>query len=454
MKRQASIIGYAIGLLFLFQACAESEPSVLAEGDFKMSMTANLPDLLYAEGEVELTKAISQYMMRIYWSKGDKLSVVNLTTGKLLGGNLTANSDGVSSTFSGSLNGTVNNGDKIAFFYPGSNNVSEESFTGFHIDMSSQPGIMASVPLCTYSVTTALSNTFQDAQISFSLLMSYIMIGMSDLPVSTMIESITLTNLNNQFDLSINSAKTGFDIAPQQGEIKLTPSQSATSSGVRTLYAAVPGSTSTSRKAILRTPTNTFETTFTGATISNGYAYNTNLSGFLVDDMTFADVRVREYCLSHFDYNGDGRLSLIEIASVSSFPSDPLPDDILCFDELEFFYGLTTLPSFKNQQYLSSVTIPRQISYLPDELFSGCSSLKEVTLMPTTPPTLGQNVFSGVPDDIILIVADESSVAYQQATGWSNIADNIHAASTISGSNVRIRTEGETMGNANVNVNI
>lgn len=453
MKRLAFIIGLAT-MLILFISCSETEPSVLAEGEFEMSMTANLPDIPYAEGDDELTKAISQYMMRIYWSKGDKLSVVNLSTGKLLGGNLTANSDGVSSTFSGALNGTVNNGDRIAFFYPGSNNASEEPFTGFHIDMSSQLGTMASVPLCTYSITTASSNTFQDTQISFSLLMSYIMIGMSDLPVSTLIQSLTLTNLNNQFDLSINAAKTGFDIAPQQGNIKLTPAQTATGSGVRTIYAAVPGSTATSRKAVLETPTTTFETSFTGATISNGYAYNTNLSGFLVDDMTFEDPLVREYCLSHFDLNGDGRLSLIEIASITSFPSAPLPDDIRCFDELEFFYGLTTLPSMKNQKYLASVTIPKQITHLQDELFSGCSSLKEVTMMPKTPPTLGSNVFSGVPGDIIIIVADGSYDAYQNAAGWNSISGNICSASVLSGSNVRIRTEGETMGNDNVNVNI
>ena len=454
MKRLISTIIGCATLLLLFSACAESEPSVLADGEFEMTMTGNLPEIPFIEGEAELTKAISQYTMRIYWSKGDKISVVNLTTGKLLGGNLTANNDGVSSTFSGSLNGTVNNGDKIAYFYPASDNAAEEPFTGFHIDLSSQQGIMSAVPLCVYSVMTASSDSFQDAQISFSLMMSYIMIGMSDLPASTLIKSITLTNLTCQFDLSINSKKNGFAISPQVGSIKLTPSQSATGAGVRTLYAAIPGSSAATRMALLETPTTTFESSFTGATISNGYAYNTNLSGFLVDDLSFEDPLLRDYCLSHFDFNGDGKLSMIEIASVSTFPSDPLPDDIRCFDELEFFYGLTTLPSMKNQKYLSSVTIPRQITHLPDELFSGCSALKEVTLMPSTPPTLGQNVFSGVPQDIILIVADGALEAYQQASGWNNLFEGIHAASTISGSNIRIQTEGETMGNENVNVNI
>ena len=69
---------------------------ILAEGNFTLSMTAELPEMPVLDngGDVTDTKASTQYTVRIKWAAGDKLSVVNLTTGKLLGGYVTANASG------------------------------------------------------------------------------------------------------------------------------------------------------------------------------------------------------------------------------------------------------------------------------------------------------------------------------------------------------------------------
>lgn len=442
--------------LFMLSSCIESEEEAvpLAEGDFTLSLTADLPEMFVFESEeaVPGTKAATQYTVRIKWSAGDKISVVNLTTGKLLGGWLTANSSGFSSTFSGSLSGTVNSGDQIAFFYPAQENSSEINFPGIHVDMSNQKGMTGAVPLCVYSVVKATGNTFQNAQVSFNFFMSYIMIGMSDIPASALIKSVTLTNVITQFDLAINSGRTGFDISPTLGNIVLTPdSQTASASGVKTVYAAIPESASATRKIILETETNTFETTFTSAKLQNGMAYNTNVSGFLDDDLSFEDTRVRDYCLLHFDTNGDGKLSMVEIAGVTSFPV-PLPSGILSFNELEFFYGLTSLPSLADQTSMTSVAIPRQISAILSQMFSGCSSLEEVYVQPETPPTLGINAFSGTPNNMMIIVPDGSVSVYQNANGWSAYAGQIRGSTSVSSSSVRINAEGGPMGSENVNV--
>ena len=445
--------------LFLLSSCInqEVEEAVpLAEGDFSLSLIAELPEMLVFESEEENpgTKAATQYTVRIKWSAGDKISVVNLTTGKLLGGCLTANSSGFSTTFSGSLSGTVNSGDQIAYFYPAQENSSEINYPGIHVDMSNQKGTTGTVPLCVYSVVKATNNTFQNAQVSFNFFMSYIMIGMSDIPASAMIKRVTLTNVTNQFDLAINSGRAGFDITPSQGNIVLSPdSQTASDLGVKTVYAAIPESASTSRTIILETETNTFETVFTSAKLQNGMAYNTNVSGFLDDDLSFEDSRVREYCLLHFDNNGDGKLSMVEIAGVSSFPA-ALPSGILSFEELEYFYGLTSLPSFADQTSLTSVAIPRQITSVPSQMFSGCSSLAEVYVYPETPPTLGINAFVGTPNIMMIIVPDGSVSDYQNANGWSAYADQIRGVTSVSGSSVRINTEGGQMGSLNVNIDI
>ena len=448
---------YLATVLLLLSSCGVEiveESPVLAEGNFSLTMTAELPEMPVLDngGDITDTKASTQYTVRIKWAAGDKLSVVNLTTGKLLGGYVTANSSGTSTTFSGSLQGTVNNGDLIAYFYPAQENSSETNFTGFQVDMSNQKGTTGTVPLCVYSIVEAGNDSFQNARITFSYLMSYMMIGMSDIPASAQIKNVRMTNVTNSFDLTINSAETGFDIAAHQGDIVLTPdNQSASSTGVKTLYAAIPGSASTTRSIILETATNVFETSFASAKLQNGYAYNTNVSGFLDDDLSFEDSRVRAYCLEHFDTNGDGKLSMVEIAGVTSFPST-FPSGILSFNELEFFYGLTTLPSFENQSSLSSVTIPRQITSIPDGTFAGCSELVEVYLKPATPPSLGSSVFSGTPDNIMLIVSDESLSDYQSAEGWCDYVNQIRGSSSVSGSGIRINTEGGGMGSENVNI--
>lgn len=454
--KQLFILVLSLPLLF---SCAEKivEKQVpLAQGNFSLSLTASLPSMPLLEGIDEPeTKASTQHSVRINWAEGDRLSVINLTSGKLLGGYLTANSSGPTTTFSGSLSGTVNNGDKIAYFYPAQNNVSEANFSDIHVDMSNQAGTLNSVPICVCAVVTAdeHSFSFQNTEVPFFFLMSYMMICMSDIPGSAQIQSLTVTNITNSFDLSLNAERSGFDIVPHVGSITLTPNQTAQAAGVRTVYAAIPGSASTSRSIILDTGNTTFETNFTSAKLNNGSAYNTNVSGFLRDNMYFEDRKIRDYCLAYFDTDQDGKLTMVEIASVKSFPT-ALPSDILCFTELEYFYGLTTLPSFSNQTYLTSITIPKQITALPDEMFYGCSSLAEVYMKPSVPPVLGRDVFTGTPASLMIIVEDQSVSAYSGASGWNNYVNNIKAQSSVGSSSVMIRTEGGQMGSENTNINI
>lgn len=445
MKRLTAIFLFC----FLLLSCSK-EDTTIASGDFRASLSAELPEMqLLGGSELEgtVSKATTQYTVRIRWAAGDKLSVINLTTGKVLGGNLTANQSGTLTTFSGSLNGTVRDGDAIAYFFPAMNNTTEQAFTGISIDMSNQTGTTNGVPLCVYCVSTANSNSFTNTQLTFSYLMSYIMIGLSDIPASTQIKAVTLTNVTNTFDLSINSGKTGFDITTHTGNIVLQPSQTASVAGVRTVYAAIPGSSAVSaRQAILQTSTTTFTTSFAAATLSNGYAYNTNVTGFLVDDLVPEDPVVKEYCLTHFDSNGDGKLSMVEIAGATKFPNQstyPIPYDIKRFNELEYFYSLTELPSFKNRSKLECITIPRQITAIPDEMFYGCNTLTKVFLKPTVPPTLGDSAFYGLSGTIILIVEDSVVADYQEADGWAYYFKNFRTESSQNDSNLGIDIEGD-----------
>jgi hypothetical protein len=440
----------AIFTVLLLSSCVQNTRMTIANGNFDLSLDASLPEmpLMDTSGmdEGDKTKASTQYTVRIKWAQGDQLSVINMTTGKILGGSLSANTSGTASRFSGSLNGSVNEGDLIAFFYPSQGNAEEENFEKISTDMSDQGGTTGSVPLCVYSTAVASRNNFDNISLGFSFLMGYMMMGLSDIPATTSVKSVTLTNLTNSFGLSINKDKTGFDITAHQGDIVLTPGQNASTSGVKTIYAAIPESSAATRHAILETSTTTFTTSFTSAKLNNGYAYNTNVSGFLVDDLVPADSGIRNYCLEHFDANDDGKLSMVEIAGVTSFPdqsSYPLPSDITRFNELEYFYGLTALPTFKNQKKLECITIPKQICAIPDDMFYGCTTLTKVILKPSVPPTLGSNVFYGLSGSIILIVDDAVVADYQTAPGWCDFYNNFRTDSSQNDSSLDIDTEDE-----------
>lgn len=417
MKRLIAIMSLTL-LLFSCQ----KEGRTIARGDFAVTLDAELPELPVVDQVSDAeTRASTQYTVRIKWAEGDRLSVINLTTGKLLGGYLSANSSGTRTTFSGALNGTVNDGDVIAYFYPAQGNENEIDFTGIHVDMSDQRGVTGSVPVCVYSVVNAAPDSFQDAYVSFSFAMSYIMLGLSDIPASTQIRSVTITNVTESFDLTLNASGTGFGLTPYAGNIRLTPESNASAAGVKTVYAAIPASASMERNVILETSTSVFTAGFTSAKLNNGYAYNTNVSGFLVDDVHISDEVMREYCLQHFDVDGDGKLSMVEVAGVTRFPDQnlyPIPAGVRKFPELEYFYSLEEVPSFKNRKQLQTITIPAQITSIPDEMFYGCTTLIKVILKPTVPPALGKDVFVGQAGALTLVVPDEALDDYKAAEGW------------------------------------
>lgn len=74
---------------------------------------------------------------------------------------------------------------------------------------------------------------------------------------------------------------------------------------------------------------------------------------------------------------------------------------------------------------LTSVTIPDNVTNIAAIAFSGCSSLKFMILMPKTPPTLGSDVFSGIPENIKIYCYFSAVNDYKTAANWSSYTDNI-----------------------------
>lgn len=91
--------------------------------------------------------------------------------------------------------------------------------------------------------------------------------------------------------------------------------------------------------------------------------------------------------------------------------------------------GVTWISSYAFYNYpLISITIPASVTFIGNEAFSSCSKLASVTMIRTTPPTLGgTSVFSSTSSALVIYVPAESVNAYKAASRWSNYASRIQA---------------------------
>lgn len=96
-----------------------------------------------------------------------------------------------------------------------------------------------------------------------------------------------------------------------------------------------------------------------------------------------------------------------------SLPSINLPSALASIGH----YGFASCRS------LSSITIPALTTYLGNQAFYDCLSMQEYHFLPTTPPTIGTNVFQGIPSTCKIYVpysSDHSILnAYQTKTNWA-----------------------------------
>jgi len=105
--------------------------------------------------------------------------------------------------------------------------------------------------------------------------------------------------------------------------------------------------------------------------------------------------------------------------------------------------------AFYTNATIASIIIPSLVESISDYAFNGCVSLAEVHIQATTPPTLGNSVFTGLPANWLCYVPVGTGETYKAAAGWSAYADHILEEGTrMSASQLRkiqneIKTEGE-----------
>ena len=90
--------------------------------------------------------------------------------------------------------------------------------------------------------------------------------------------------------------------------------------------------------------------------------------------------------------------------------------------------------AFESSYKIKTITIPASVTSIGNQAFSNTSTsvyptslLEELIVLPTMPPTLGTNVFTGMSASCKIKVPAASLTAYQNATNWKNYSSQMVA---------------------------
>ena len=403
MKRTHFVSSCALIILFA-TACQTTEldirtesPAVAEPCEISCTMSATMPEFK-AGGDPE-TKSSLESVVRVKWKKNDELSVINLTTGKQLGGCIKADKDGANSTFSPSgLTGSITAGDKLVFLLdndPGRRSTAEKDFEPFTMDYSSQKGNANEVPIVVYANYTATENgTINAVNPEFNFLMGYVQLAVSALPASTSVTELGIENLNTQCQFSIVNHE--FVTTPQNGNITLSEAFTANSKGTNTRYFSCFTSPAqgVARNAHISANSVNHITAWLKAALSAGYYYQSVATGFTNENISFVDDAFKSYCVSHYDKNGDGEVSFAEAAAVTAFESFTVAEksSIKEVFELPYFFKGERIPNFEGCTALKQIILPGTLETIQENAFKGCTGLEVITI-PSTVTTIGEGAF-------------------------------------------------------------
>ena len=153
-------------------------------------------------------------------------------------------------------------------------------------------------------------------------------------------------------------------------------------------------------------------------TSSDVSAYKENLVDIVIGDR----IKTLGFCMC----SGYTRLESVTIGNNVTFISDNAfrgCTKLMTVDIPDSVKQIQT--SFANCSGLTDVTIGSGITRIGLSAFQDCTKLKNVTILATTPPTLGDNVFHSNASGRKIYVPQESVEAYKAATNWKTYASAI-----------------------------
>lgn len=291
MKRK-SLIALLVAPVVLFASCAKEADSTTEvmnkDGNFNMTVYASVSEM-----DGDETKADMGDVLIYGFTTGDKVSVVNASTGKYLG-NLSAivPTEGgkiyqmENTLFSGNLTGAVAKGDELAFIYPATDTqLPGTEFTGYDAAMDNQVYSAAKGNVVTFSASATIPSNFDSGEaydvepmkVLFTPVTSVIAVSFYGLPASSQIESMTIKGIGTAVNWTVSGGQlVATTVNDNAGSINLAINGALSSNarGTRAISVAVPkSSASEGRDIAVKIKNSWYGAEFTKAALDDGKYY-------------------------------------------------------------------------------------------------------------------------------------------------------------------------------------
>ncbi len=246
----------AVVAVFAMVACSkgfqESEP-VRAGSTEVHSLSVGIEAGAYLPADE--TRATMEAIVRAQWQKDDEISVVNATTGKLLGGCLKATGSGEVVTFTGDVTGEIGSGNTLYYIYPRiKDNDTEEDFAGYEISLDGQEYYNNnSGNVCFYGYATSKESLDANEKLKFTLVTAYVHLNMSNIPAKGAdLTSIDISNINGGFKWVYDNGAVSAEYCYDGQGISVTCyNTKITNAGNAVVRFAVPASPATQEARVL-----------------------------------------------------------------------------------------------------------------------------------------------------------------------------------------------------------
>ena len=275
-----------LGMVCAITACHEAqleEVRVDNCSSHHFCIETSFPSL---EADNAETRSSIQPKITLKWSDGDLISVVNLTTGKNLLGDLVARVDDDQVYFEGDLSGSVRTGDKLAAIYPSQNYSSISNITDISFDLSNQTcSSMNEVPFFAYSLFTCESVGVVNVQSPFVIPVSFNQIAISNIEPNTKIEYIELSNVGNSLLFNVNKSSGTLDLTSTTGKVRIIPeAKYSGDDGSLFAYCALAESKASERSIIVKALPNIYTAEWAKSAMGTSKYYTSIASDFITTE--------------------------------------------------------------------------------------------------------------------------------------------------------------------------
>ena len=314
-----------LGMVCAITACHEAqleEVRVDNCSSHHFCIETSFPSL---EADNAETRSSIQPKITLKWSDGDLISVVNLTTGKNLLGDLVARVDDDQVYFEGDLSGSVRTGDKLAAIYPSQNYSSISNITDISFDLSNQTcSSMNEVPFFAYSLFTCESVGIVNVQSPFVIPVSFNQIAISNIEPNTKIEYIELSNVGNSLLFNVNKSSGTLDLTSTTGKVRIIPeAKYSGDDGSLFAYCALAESKASERSIVVKALPNIYTAEWAKSAMSTSKYYTSIASDFTTTE--YKDFMVSEP--SSLEVGAEGGKLIFNVSSNNKeWTASSIPD--------------------------------------------------------------------------------------------------------------------------------